>query len=143
MNQDNLFKGYEEVSGNKEEDSYKKKKGFEYAYSPFALQDAIGERNVKKIWIEYEKLRLAGIEAENIIYKIIGKVRDIAAMKMGAGKGELSLSDYPYFKSKKDLNNWKEKELKDLYTKLISVYHQSRMGGDELDIATEKTLLGI
>ncbi len=116
----------------------------EFGYSPFALQDAIGEKSAKKAWIEYEKLRISGIEAEELIHKIIGKVRDMTAIKMGASKDDLNIrNDYPYNKSKRDLKNWKIEDLENLYTKLVSVYHKSRMGDDELGAALEKALLSI
>jgi len=61
-----LFKQYDRVFEEKEPEVGKK--NTDWAYSPFALQDAIGEKNVKKSWIEYEKLRLSGIGADEIIF---------------------------------------------------------------------------
>jgi hypothetical protein len=114
-----------------------------FAYSPFALQDAIGERSAKKAWIEYVKLRFTGIEAEDLVHKIISKARDMASIIAGANAEDLSLKDYPYNKSKRDTKNWKIEDLKNFYTKLIEIYHHSRMGGEELDTALEKLLLSI
>jgi hypothetical protein len=141
---DNLFKEYEGVfqeSGEIQKE--KKPNSFEYAYNPFALQDAIGEKSAKKAWIEYEKLRFLGIEAEELIYKIVGKARDMAAITAGASKEVLALKDYPYNKSKRDAKNWKADDLKNFYTKLTEIYHRSRMGGEELDTALEKIILNI
>ena len=152
MDQVNLFKEYEEVLTPALESINPKKEKI-YSYNPFALQDAVGEKSVKKIWIEYEKLRLAGIEAEELIHKIVSKVRDMTAITMGASKEDLAIKDYPYKKSKRDARNWKEEDLKNLYTKLVKIYHHSRMSADqnnysvgqreELDVAIEKTLLNI
>jgi hypothetical protein len=142
MEQNNLFKEYKSVF--KEEIPIsKEKKEREFGYKPFALQDALGEKSAKKAWIEYEKLRLVGIDEEEIVYKIMSKVRDMAAIIIGASKEDLNLKDYPYNKSKKDLKNWKEEELKNLYTKLVEMYHNSRIKGDDLDIALEKALLSL
>jgi hypothetical protein len=144
MEQNNLFKEYENIFKETDKVSEKKEKKDFFGYNPFALQDAIGERSVKKIWIEYVKLRLAGIEAEELVHKIISKVKDMTAIAMGAGKEDLGIkSDYPYNKSKRDARNWKTEDLKNLYTKLVSIYHGSRMGAEELDTALEKTLLSI
>ncbi|MFH0804502.1 MAG: hypothetical protein V1896_02790 [Candidatus Zambryskibacteria bacterium] len=141
MKNKNLFGECEEMM---EEAKETKPKGRIFGFSPFALQDAIGEKNVKKMWLEYEKLRFSGIEAEDLVYKIISKVRDMVAISMGAGKEDLGiLKDYPYDKSKRDIKNWQGEDLKKFYTKLVGIYHYSRMGGDELDIAIEKTLLGV
>ena len=140
---DSLFKQYEGIF-KEEEQSPNKDTAFEYAYSPFAIQDAVGERNVKKAWIEYMKLRLIGIEAEDLIHKIINKVRDMVAIHQGATKEDLGIKDYPFSKSKKDLKNWETEELKNFYTKLVEIYHRARMeSGNELDIALEKLLLSI
>jgi hypothetical protein len=147
MDQNNLFKEYKgifEAENNEKGADSKSKKERVFGYSPFALQDALGERSAKKAWIEYEKLRFAGIEAEELVYKIVAKIRDMTAIKMGASKEDLGIkNDYPYNKSRRDLKNWKEEHLKNFYTKLITIHHRSRMGGDELDIAIEKTLLNI
>lgn len=145
MEQNNLFKEYEGIFGPEREEDLdsREKKERVFGYNPFALQDAIGEKNVKKMWLEYEKLRLAGIEAEELIHKIVSKVKDMTAINMGASKEDLNIKDYPFVKSKRDLKNWKTEDLKKFYTKLIEIYHRSRMGGDELDTAIEKTLLGI
>ncbi|MEK7200905.1 MAG: hypothetical protein AAB672_02135 [Patescibacteria group bacterium] len=125
----NLFKEYEGVfqTENVEENSdTKQKKERVYAYKPFNLQNAIGEKSAKKVWIEYQKLRLAGIVAEELIFNIVSKIRDMLVIKsFGAQK-------------------WKEEDLKKFYTKLVEIYHRSRMEeGRDLDIAIEKTILNI
>ncbi len=148
----NLFKEYEGVfnSETEEASNLKEKKVRVFGYSPFALQDAIGEKSVKKAWIEYQKLRLAGIEAEELIHNIVSKIRDMTAIMMGASKEDLGMKDFPYNKSKRDSKNWKEKEIKNFYTKLVEIYHKSRMPadysvgqGEEIDLAIEKILLSI
>lgn len=147
MEQNNLFKEYDgvfEAEDAEESADSKNKKERVFGYSPFALQDAIGEKSAKKVWIEYEKLRFAGIGAEELVHNIVSKARDMLAIIMGAKKEDLNMKDWPYNKSKRDLKNWKEEELKNFYTKLVEIYHNSRMaGGDELDLAIEKILLSI
>jgi len=141
---DNLFKEYEGVfiAEGEVETSKEKKEPF-YSFSPFALQDALGAKDIKNTWLEYQKLRFAGIEVEEIIHKIVSKVRDMTAISLGATKENLNIkSDFPYNKSKKDLKNWKLEELKNLYSDLVSIYHRSRLeSGANLDIALEKILL--
>lgn len=125
----NLFKEYEgifEVENVEENSDTKQKKERAYAFNPFPLQNAIGEKSAKKIWIEYQKLRLMGITAEELIYNITNKIRDMLVIKsLGA-------------------RNWQEKDLKFFYTKLVEIFHRSRMESDnDLDIAIEKTILNI
>jgi DNA polymerase III gamma/tau subunit len=140
---DSLFKQYEGIFTEKEEIT-KKKKENGLAYSPFALQDAVGERSAKKVWIEYTKLRFSGIEAEELVHKIASKARDMLAILKGASKEDLGIKkDYPFNKSKKDTKNWTEKNLSVFYTKLVEAYHNARLGKGELDMALEKILLSI
>lgn len=143
MSQDNLFAEYKDIFKESEGVSLEKEEGKVFGYSPFALQDAVGERDMKKMWLEYEKLRFSGVEADDLVHKIVAKVRHMTAISKGASKEDLEVKDYPFNKSKRDLKNWKEKDLENFYTKLIEIYHQSRMGGDELDLAIEKTFLHI
>lgn len=143
MTNQSLFKEYKDVF-EEETESPKEKKERVFEYSPFALQDAIGERNVKKIWIEYQKLRLQGIVAEDIIHKMVSKVRDMSAISQGASMEDLEIKkDYPYNKSKRDLKNWKKEELKDFYEKLIDIYHSSRILSVDLDTGIEKIILSL
>ena len=135
-----LFKEYQGVFEG-EEETTKEKKSFVWSFSPFALQDAIGDKNAKKAWIEYHRIRISRIEAEEIIHKIINKVRDMNMILSGAGAEDLNMKDFPYNKSKEDLKNWKPEELKRFYTDLVSIYHESRMGGEDVDTALEKILL--
>jgi hypothetical protein len=140
---DSLFKEYEGVFQEKEEES-KKAEAFGYTYKPFALQDAVGEKSAKKAWIEYMKLRTGGILAEDLIFKITSKARDMLAIIKGATKEDLGIAkDYPYDKSKRDAKNWQEKSLVEFYTKLVETYHYSRTRGDDLDTNLEKLLLSI
>ena len=153
MDQDTLFKQYKGVF-DEEVETPKEKKEKTYEWSPFALQDAIGARDIKKMWIENRKLVTDGISTEDIIHKIVSKVREMIAISFGASKEDLNIkNDYPYSKSKKDAKNWKIEELKKLYTKLVSVYHLSRLPksinvfsdlqSEPLDIALEKTILSL
>lgn len=142
---DSLFKQYEGIFQEKEESS-KKESEFKFAYSPFALQDAIGERSAKKAWLEYQKLRIKeGILTEELIHKIISKTRDMLAISLGADKESLNIkNDYPFNKSKKDAKNWPTEKLKQFYTNLISAYHRSRLeSGIDLDTTLEKLILNI
>ncbi len=107
--------------------------------NPFAIADAVGKRSPKEAWIEYIKSREDG-EPEEIHGRIIGKVRDILnANNMTAE--ESGMHPFVYRKAKMDMKNWKESDLKNFYTRLVALYHNSRMGGEELDIALEKELL--
>lgn len=138
---DSLFKQYQGVFENQNQSLPEKKGTKFFTYNHFPLQDAIGRKEVKIIWIEYQKLIISGIEPEELIFKIVSKVRDLLAISKGATAESLEIKDYPYRKSKADLKNWKKEELEEFYSKLVAIYHESRMGGENLGISLEKLLL--
>lgn len=138
---ESLFKQYEGVFKTEVVEEDKKPFQKTYNYSPFALQDAIGAADNKKAWIEYQKLKFLGIEDEELVHNVISKVRDMCLISRGASIKDLGIKDFTYNKAKKDLKNWQEEKLFRFYEKLISLYHESRMGGEPLDIALEKAIL--
>jgi len=75
-----------------------------------------------------------------LIHKILSKVRDMAFIGLGADASDLGIKDFPYGKSKRDLKNWKPEELKNFYTKLVSMYHEARMGKGDLGTALENVI---
>lgn len=138
-----LFKQYEGVFEEKEDPQKGIKKEREYSYSPFALQDAIGERNVKNIWIEYQKLILLGVIPNSLFYNVASKVRDMLYITKGAEAEDLDIKDYPYRKSKGHIKNWKKKDLEIFYEDLIDVLYKSRTSGFDLGAGLEKLLLSL
>lgn len=143
MDQANLFKEYEGVFdewGSEEDTDEVKETRKKEAYNPFAIADAVGKKSPKESWIEYTIARLQGGEAEELHARAVSKVRDIIIASKERQENT-SMHPFVYKKAKADLRNWKEGELEKTYKKFVDIYHESRMGGDELDIALEKVLL--
>lgn len=111
-------------------------------FNPFALADAIGQASAKKAWIEYERAHIFGAEPEELHARVWGKVRDMISTQEGTTQ-ELGIHPFVHKKAKADFGNWEEERLANFSEKLVAIYHWSRMGGDELDIAMEKLLLSI
>ena len=111
-------------------------------YNPFALADAVGKKSAKEAWIEYERARLAGAEPEELHGRVWGKARDMIASEKATAE-ELGLHPFVHQKAKADFKNWSKEKLDNFTDKLLDIYHQSRLGGDELDLAMEKLLLNI
>ncbi len=141
MDQQNLFKEYEGVFDEWQEEGEEVKEGRKKeAYNPFAIGDAVGKKSPKESWIEYIVARLQGAEAEELHARAVSKVRDIIIASKEKQEST-SMHPFVYKKAKWDMKNWKEGELEKTYSKLVEIYHESRMGGEELDIALEKLLL--
>ncbi len=92
-------------------------------YNAFALADAVGNRNKKEAWILYVSARKRGDVPEALHGMIFWKIKTLLLNKI--------------------FSTWKEKELKSMLTHLITIYHESRRGGPDLDSALEETLLSL
>ena len=102
----------------------------------------MGKKSAKEAWIEYERARLAGAEPEELQGRVWGKARDMIASEKATAE-ELGLHPFVHQKAKADFKNWSKEKLDNFTDKLLDIYHQSRLGGDELDLAMEKLLLNI
>lgn len=111
-------------------------------FSPFALPDAVGKKSPKEAWIEYQRARMAGIEPEELHARVWAKVRDMISSESGTAD-ELLIHPFVHKKAQADFRNWPPRLLQDFADELIDVYHQSRLGGDGLDVSMEKALLSI
>ena len=114
----------------------------EDGYNPFALADAVGKGSSKEAWIEYSRARIMGVGPEELHARVWGKVRDMLSSQ-GAGPIELGIHPFVYKKAKADFKNWKGATLRNFSDELLSIYHDSRLGGEELRGALEKLILNI
>lgn len=140
--QNSLFKEYKGVFEEEENLEIKKEKEDTFKKGPntFALADALGAKSPKDAWVEYMRLREEGMEPEYIHSSLVGKMRDMLAVQ-SATADELGIHPFVYKKAKADFKNWNEDKLRETYASLVSAYHESRLGGEPLDMAIEKILL--
>lgn len=110
------------------------------SFSIFKLTDALGNRSRKKAWVEYQRALRSGSRPEEIHGMLFWQTK---SMLLVAQKATSGLKPFVVSKSKSFLNNWTEDELKKLSSNLVSIYHNSRRGGPELEIAIEQLVLGL
>ena len=104
------------------------------------MADFFGAGEIKRIWIEYVKLRSSGVEPEVLCGMLISKARD---MLFSQNESALNLGIHPfvYSKAKKDFKNWQVEKLKKVYDALVFAYHDARIAGLDLGIEIEKIIL--
>lgn len=141
---ESLFKEYEGVFVDSDESQVleAKKDSKRGDFNPFAIADAVGKKTPKESWIEYTKALFQGVEAEELHARVISKIRDIMIVNKEKQE-DTTMHPFVYKKAKQDSKNWKEEELKEIYKNLVNIYHESRMGGEELSVAMEKLLLSL
>lgn len=124
------------------------KKEIKKEFNIFLISDAFGEKNKKKLWIVFNKAKRNGMVAEEIFWKIVWQAKNILLAYTAEREGDSSLaklkiSPFVLSKSKKYAKNFKESELKDIYSELVSLYHESRRQSLDFDLALESFILNL
>lgn len=122
----------------------KKEKGFNI----FSICDALGEKDKKKLWVLMNKAEREGVSPEEIFWKLSWQVKNMLIAKHALLKGDraiekLKISPYALMKAKKYAGNFTEEELKGLFGKIVTLYHESRRGFSDFDTALEAFILGL
>lgn len=135
------LKVLEEASQKSEENNLKNvvKKPF---FNVFALSDAIGGRDKKKAWILYQEA-LDELSAEEVYGTIFWQVKSMLMSIKTNSPAESGLKPFVYNKAKTFTKNYKEGEVEEMSSKLITLYHESRRGKSELPLLLERFILEI
>ncbi len=120
-----------------------KKNFFAQEFNIFSLADATGERNRFKAWSIYRQAMEKDLEAESIIGTIFWQVKSMAVAYDSKSASESGLSPFVYSKSKKYCANYSKDELHKLLSDVIVLYHDGHRGMVDLELGTEKWLLGM
>lgn len=112
-------------------------------FDRFALSDALGRRSKKDAWVLLQKSFDAGGVAEEIHGMLFWQVKSMILAVSSKTAGEAGLNPFVFRKSLSFAKNFTEEELKNLSSRLVSIYHEARRGGDELGMALEKFVLSI
>lgn len=125
-----------------------KKEKDERGFNIFSIADTLGEKDKKKLWVIINKAERAGISSEEIFWKLSWQVKNMLIAKTALRKGDfavekLKVSPFVLTKSKKYSKNFTEEELESLFGKLVSLYHESRRGFSDFDMALEAFVLNL
>jgi len=114
----------------------------EYDPALFALADALGERDRKKLWVRYACARLIEGKAPEEIHGILfWQARAILCAAQEHSPEAAGLKPFVFSKSKRYAARFKPEELRALAGNLVALYHDARRGIEELDSALERFIL--
>lgn len=149
-NSDNLFvivegplKAEEKKQWNKHFELQEFKAEADARFNTFALADALVKRDRKSLWLIWSEARLSGIVSEELVGIIWWQLKSIRLAAVTSSAEEAGMKDYPYQKSKRALSKFPSDDPERLSRSLLDIYHQSRLGGLDLDLAVERWLLRI
>lgn len=112
-------------------------------FNIFSLTDAFGARDKKKLWVLYQQARMSGAEPEEVHGILFWQLKSIFLATVCKTADEAGVKPFVWSKAKSFAKNYSAEELKNLSSKFISLYHDSRRGIHEFDIALERLILTI
>lgn len=110
-------------------------------FNIFSINDALVARDRKNLWLVYQKALMAGVEPDEIFWKLVWQVKTmlIAAKE----KEPKTLKPFVLQKARRGLSKFKVEELEKLSGDLVRFWHDSRRGLADFDIGLEKLVLSI
>jgi len=123
--------------------SFDKKMGEERKFNVFALTDALGERNRKKLWVLYQEALRADVPAEDVFWRLHWMVKHLLFFKKVKDPASSELKGYARSKIQNYAKNFRVEELEKLSGNLVELFHSARRGEGEMEIELERFVFGI
>lgn len=111
-------------------------------FNNFALADALGRRDKRKLWSLYYKAVSSGSVPEEIHGILFWQIKSIILAKELDLK-ESEMKPFVYNKAKGFSKNFSDEELKNFSNRLVDIYHQARTTGSDLNLELEKFVLKV
>lgn len=115
----------------------------------FHLTDAVGDRDKSRAWFLFQKMIMAGLDPEEIFWKITWQIKNLLLIKKLGAVPERKIVEmtkmHPFVvkKAAASSRNYSEEELAKYSSELIDLYHNSRRGLADFDVGIEKFLIKI
>lgn len=113
----------------------------------FEFTDAFSKKLKQQSWFTLQKAVLAGIDEEEIFWKLVWQVKNLVILKnlenTSAKTANKNIGIHPYVieKTLKVLPLFSKKDLENIAKNLIDVYRQNRYEKNELSFGIEKLIL--
>lgn len=108
----------------------KTEKTVERSFNLFALADALGARDRKKLWLLLTNALREGHEPEEIAGVLHWGARSMLAARGAHSAESAGMKSFTYAKAKKQAMNFTPKELTALSRRLVTLYHEGHRGDD-------------
>lgn len=112
-------------------------------FNVFSLTDALGSKDKKRLWILYEKAKREGVDSEEIHRILFWQTRAIISALSSQDAYKAGLNPFVFKKSLNFSENFSKKELIQMSSDLLKIYHEARKGVSSLDISLERFILNL
>lgn len=116
-------------------------------YKPFAICDAISQKNKAQAWALFHGALFVGVPAEEVFYKVSWQIKNLLLIKkLSQISGidiakESGLHPYVVKKTMLAIKDFTEEELENYSFKLTELYHNARRGLADFSVGLEKILI--
>src|SRR3989344_2529577 len=111
-------------------------------FNTFALADALGTKDKKRLWSLLAEAFMRGVTPEEVGGVLFWQVKAMLAAS-GGGAADSGLKPFVYTKSSRYAEGFQHSELVSLSRNLISIYHDSHRGLRDFSSALERFSLSI
>ena len=107
----------------------------------FEFADALGRRDKKGLWVLYQDALKEQVPSEEVHGIFFWQTKSMLLGKLSNNPDEAGMKPYPYQKVKEYGKNYKDGELENISSKLVSMYHEAHRGNVDFPVALEKFIL--
>jgi hypothetical protein len=119
-----------------------KKTTFKKEQNIFDMTNALGERDVKKLWSLYQE-KIKTVRPEEIHGILWWQMKSILSASKSGNPNDSGLKPFVYQKATTYSKKYTQKELEEKSNELISMVHKYRRSGLDLSFALERFILSI
>ncbi len=112
-------------------------------FNAFALADALARRDKKSLWVLLVRAQKEGLSAEEIIGTLYWQLKSMRLVTLTKSPAEAGLKPFVYSKAQRGAVHFKDGELEKLSEKLVTLYHEARLGKVDIDLALERWVLDV
>ena len=110
-------------------------------FNPFALADALGERNRQRAWILFQMALAHGLAPEEIFWKLVWKIKTLLLVQTAKDSAALGLKPFVLQQARRHSRNFKLEELKKLSARLVALWHDHHRGLLDFELGLERLVL--
>ncbi len=113
------------------------------AANPFALAEALAQRDKKTLWLLLQAARQRGSSDEEIIGLLWWQLKALRLAAVTQTAEAAGMKSFPYQKAQRALRNFKPGEIETLATTLLTLYHDGHAGTRDLTLGLEAWVLSV
>lgn len=133
-----------EKAGAKVQEFALKPTGAKTEFNPFAIADAVQNRDRKTLWLLYQEALDSELTPEEIFWKLVWPIKTMLLVRQSRGKQLKTIKPFVAGKAERGNRHYQDGELEKISSRLVALWHESKESGDrDLAIGLEQLILGL